>query len=625
MSSITVEELVNLVSYKLDTASLSRVVRQTERLFKHLDQSLNKMAYSMDMGWAMSMKDMARSSRAATSSIMADAAKAGDAWGKAQPTAKGAGGGVASKGAGGMGLMGAAGRMLGPLAAGFSVFQIGKFAIQSAADLERMTAQFGVMLQSEDKAKAMVASIQKLAASTPLTSMGVTESVKTLLQFGVAGDKAIATVRMLGDVAGGDQERLNRLALAYGQTMSAGKLMGQDLLQYIGVGFNPLKIMAENAEKFGLKAGTSMGMLKDQMSKGKISAEMVTKAFQIATSQGGMFFQNMEKQSKTLGGLWSTLVDNVQLALIKAMDPVIPLLKQFIDWIGKLDWAPVTTAILLAVEAVKLFGRTLVEYGILDSLGRIRDAVAGLFGDGGVTEWANIIKSAAMMVANAFWIISHAISFLSGLIQLVRDNIMFLAPFVLSLGTKMAASFLVALGPIGAVIAALGVLYYAYNRIADAAMRAKSEEEYHAAMVEEAAASSAYATLKLERGKLLNQNRLYDEMGNPNDAGRAKRNATVAKLDELIAQAETKRNLANAKLGKVSAEAPTDPFTSILQNSVNNQKKVNLTQNNTIEMPVTVDTKGETALTPSAVRSIADTAMRSLLNVKLIGVLEAGT
>jgi tape measure domain-containing protein len=243
---------------------------------------------------------------------------------------------------------------LAPLAAGYGIMQIGTYAVQSASQMERLTAQFGVMLQSATAGEKMVSDIQKLAASTPLTSMGVSESVKTLLAFGVAGKDAIETVRMLGDVAGGDQERLSRLALAYGQTMSAGKLMGQDLLQYINVGFNPLKVIGENLDKFGLKVGTTQSDLRDMMSKGQINASMVTQAFQMATSAGGMFYQNMEELSKTLGGLWSTMVDNVQLSLINALQPLIPMMKDMVNWAGSIDWTPMVNG-MQSIASVVMF------------------------------------------------------------------------------------------------------------------------------------------------------------------------------------------------------------------------------------------------------------------------------
>ena len=79
------------------------------------------------------------------------------------------------------------------------------------------------------------------------------------------------------------KNKLSSLTLAFSQVQSTGRLMGQDLLQMIGQGFNPLQIISE-------KTGRSMADLKKDMENGAISADMVTEAFKIATSEGGRFF-----------------------------------------------------------------------------------------------------------------------------------------------------------------------------------------------------------------------------------------------------------------------------------------------------------------------------------------------
>ena len=200
MSAITVEEFVNKVSYKVDVESLKQVLRVTDKLYTHLGKALNGVSSKMDGSWRTAMANMAKASSESARSIAADGQKASAAWKVRQPRAAPGTAGPKK----GSGLLALAGR----LGAGYAAYSVGRFAVKSTADLERMTAQFEVMLGGADKAKAMVESIQKLAASTPLASMGITDSVKTLLQMGVAGDKVISTVRMLGDVAGGDDADL---------------------------------------------------------------------------------------------------------------------------------------------------------------------------------------------------------------------------------------------------------------------------------------------------------------------------------------------------------------------------------------------------------------------------------
>ena len=106
----------------------------------------------------------------------------------------------------------------------------------------------------------------------------------------------------------GNAERFNSLALAFAQMSATGRLMGQELLQMVNAGFNPLKTMSETT-------GKSMETLKDEMSKGAISADMVAKAFEDATAKGGKFNGMLEKQSKGIKGSISNLEGAIQDAL----------------------------------------------------------------------------------------------------------------------------------------------------------------------------------------------------------------------------------------------------------------------------------------------------------------------
>lgn len=154
---------------------------------------------------------------------------------------------------------------------------------------------------------------------------------QTLLAFGVSANDTQKYLDILGDVSQGNAEKLGSLTLAFGQVQSAGKLTGQDLLQFINTGFNPLNEIAK-------KTGESMVDLKERMSDGGVSAQEVADAFESATSEGGLFFGSMEEQSKTFSGQMSTLNDNFKTFLGEAMKPlfdyikntILPLLNEFI-------------------------------------------------------------------------------------------------------------------------------------------------------------------------------------------------------------------------------------------------------------------------------------------------------
>lgn len=198
------------------------------------------------------------------------------------------------------------------------------FAVKLAADAEQARTSFETMLGSADAAIKMVEDLRTLAASTPLQLTDLQNATRTLLAFGVAGDEVVETLRMLGDTAGGDAERLRSMALAFGQISSAGRLTGQDLLQLINAGFNPLREIAK-------RTGETMSDLKDRMSKGAVGVDEVRQAFQDATGPGGQFFQLMEKQSQTLTGRLSTLKDNVSALMVEFGEALLPVIGKVVD------------------------------------------------------------------------------------------------------------------------------------------------------------------------------------------------------------------------------------------------------------------------------------------------------
>lgn len=237
-------------------------------------------------------------------------------------------------------------KLVGGLAVGAGLFTLSKTGIQAAMAMEGLNSQFTVMTGSADRANSVIQEISEFAAKTPFDKLGLSGAAKTLMAFGLEAESVVPTLKMLGDVAGGDQNKLNSLSLAFGQIHSTGRLTGQDLLQLINQGFNPLTVMAE-------KSGRSVAELKDMMSQGKISAQDVAKAFQIATSEGGLFFGNLEAQSKTLAGRLATLKDNVVTGLQNMAEAFLPLLKKMADAVIAIDWGPITASVSAFAETLQ--------------------------------------------------------------------------------------------------------------------------------------------------------------------------------------------------------------------------------------------------------------------------------
>lgn len=182
-----------------------------------------------------------------------------------------------------------------------------KTMIDVRQEVENLIISFETLLGSKDKATQFFSELSEYAVNTPLMLDDLAGGAQTMLAFNIEAEKVIPILKQIGDISMGDRDRFNSLVLAFSQMSATGKLMGQDLLQMINAGFNPLAIISE-------KTGKSIGQLKDEMSAGAISSEMVAQAFADATAEGGKFHGMLDKQSKGLKGQISNLegaIDNM--------------------------------------------------------------------------------------------------------------------------------------------------------------------------------------------------------------------------------------------------------------------------------------------------------------------------
>lgn len=194
-----------------------------------------------------------------------------------------------------------------------------KEGVQYNATVEQLQTSFEVMTGSAEKATNIVEQLKEIGANTPFEFTGLAETTQLLMNYGFEAEDAIDKMQMLGDISQGSADKMNRIATAYGQMSSAGKVSLEDVKQMIEAGFNPLQEISQST-------GESMASLYDRISKGTISIDEITASMERSTSAGGKYFQSMEKQSQTLNGQWSTAQDNFSNLLGSILEPISELL-----------------------------------------------------------------------------------------------------------------------------------------------------------------------------------------------------------------------------------------------------------------------------------------------------------
>ena len=240
------------------------------------------------------------------------------------------------------GALGSLGGSLGSLkgltvaaAAGFAAMKLkdyGQYALQTSAAFEQLAISFRVMTGSAQTGQELTDAIIELGAKTPMTAQQLSKAAQLLLSFGESAENIIPDLKLLGDITGGEVNRFNQLSLAFAQVGANGKLMGQDLLQMVNAGFNPLQIMSQTT-------GKSMGQLRKEMEEGRITFQMVRQAMADAASEGGRYFGLMEQQSQSLNGLLSTMGDTWEQVAKNIGDLFLPVAKSAVQGLIRLGEA----------------------------------------------------------------------------------------------------------------------------------------------------------------------------------------------------------------------------------------------------------------------------------------------
>lgn len=188
------------------------------------------------------------------------------------------------------------------------VYGLGEFLSKITSirgQFQQMNASIETMI-GKRKGEQLNAELQEFAKISPLEFAPTVSTAQMMLGFGIDADKVPRYLQAIGDIAMGDTRRFQSLSLAFSQMSAAGKLMGQDLMQMVNAGFQPLQVISE-------KTGKSIGALKEEMSQGKISAEMVQQAFIDASSEGGKYYNMSLTASKTIPGAIAKLNDSMDL------------------------------------------------------------------------------------------------------------------------------------------------------------------------------------------------------------------------------------------------------------------------------------------------------------------------
>lgn len=183
---------------------------------------------------------------------------------------------------------------IGKLSAGYLSVKAAKDFLDKSAqirgELELMQTQFEGLF-GEQQGGELFAGLKGLAMDSGLYSTaGLSEAAETLNIYGEETADILPLMQQFGDVAMGNEQKLNSLATALGKVEMEGHLTSLSMRTMLRAGFNPLDEIARTT-------GQSIDTLRQKMKNGEITTEQVKQAFKSATSEGGKFYNMTGKLS----------------------------------------------------------------------------------------------------------------------------------------------------------------------------------------------------------------------------------------------------------------------------------------------------------------------------------------
>lgn len=226
-----------------------------------------------------------------------------------------------------------------------------KKVINLSLEAEQSATSLKVLTGSLQTSQRLIEDFRRMDRESPLSFSAFQDSAKTMMQFGVQARQLTPILDSMSKLSLGNEERLKSMALAFGQVSAAGRLTGQEVLQFVNAGFNPLQQMAKDT-------GLSVATLRKEMEAGAISVRMVEKAFMNATKEGTNYYNMNEELANTALGKLRKMQTSFE-ALGKSIgDELTPVIKDLADGLSMVAQngdAFVSTAKAFTTGA-KLFG-----------------------------------------------------------------------------------------------------------------------------------------------------------------------------------------------------------------------------------------------------------------------------
>jgi hypothetical protein len=231
-------------------------------------------------------------------------------------------------------------------------------AIGAASGLEALNAQFKTLLGSQEEATKRMDELTTFSAKTPFQIEDIGKANKILESLTEGALSTAEGMTLVGDTAAFANQPINELAIHIGRLFSGikgGTAVGESLmrLQEVGALTGDARKQIEELTKSGADSAKIWGVVQNSL---------------------GKFSGTMEAMSQTTQGLWSTLKDNLNLAMADLGSALLPMVKAGLDeaikgigslrdWFSglKIDFTSLAKVGIAFVKMIEIMGNAIGE------------------------------------------------------------------------------------------------------------------------------------------------------------------------------------------------------------------------------------------------------------------------
>lgn len=360
------------------------------------------------------------------------------------------------------GSFGSAFKAIGGVAIIATIASIGisavKTGLETAASMEQAKIAFTTMLGSAEKADGFLKQLADFAAQTPFEFPELQTAASSLISSGVAADKVIPIMKTLGNSTAGmgtGADGIKRATVALQQMAMKGKITGEEMMQLSEAGVDGWGALSA-------ATGKSTAELMKLSEQGKLGKDSLNQLMSAIESGKGFerFTGLMDQQSQSLSGLMATFKDNLGIGLAKAVEPLIPLLKDGLgktaEWLGNTAMPAMANGIKAAidflgpiVESVRMFWGAFTGEGY-DMEGSA-DKINGLIDAGATARYtfdgfASVMNTQVLPTLKAIgdWIMTHIAPSVMELVAAFQRAYDVISPIV----TQLVTGIMEKVGPL---------------------------------------------------------------------------------------------------------------------------------------------------------------------------------